>query len=96
MRASEVADHAEVVLSLRSEPDALRREWREVMGLRRSLQQLNGRLIRTAPVVAELATSYPGLRDAVRVVNVLVANVGLADDVLGRVPIPAALIEEVE
>jgi hypothetical protein len=66
------------------------------MALRNSAQQFNGRLVRTAPLVAELAGTYPGLRDAIKVVNVLIANVGLADDVLGRVPIPSELMEEFE
>jgi hypothetical protein len=67
-----------------------------VVALRQSAQQFNGRLLRTAPLVAELAASYPALRDAVKVVNVLIANVGLADDVLGRLAIPGELLEEVE
>jgi hypothetical protein len=41
-----------------------------------------------------MAGSYPGLGDAVKVVNVLIANIGLAEDVLGRIPIPVELMEE--
>jgi hypothetical protein len=74
--------------------DSLLRDWGQVLALRNSAQQFNGRLRRTAPLVAELAASYPGLRDAVKVVNVLIANVGLADDVLGRLAIPGELLEE--
>jgi hypothetical protein len=76
--------------------DSLLRDWRQVVALRQSAQQFNGRLMRTAPLVAELAASYPALRDAVKVVNVLIANVGLADDVLGRLAIPGELLEEAE
>lgn len=75
--------------------EGLLRDWRAVMALRRAAQQFNGRLPRIASVVAELAASYPGLRDAVKVVNVLIANVSLADDVLGRAPIPHEFFEEV-
>ena len=73
--------------------DPLIRSWDQIVSLRMSADQFNGRLIRTAPVVAELAASYPELRDAVQVVNVLVANLGLARAVLGRTAPPAVLFE---
>jgi hypothetical protein len=73
--------------------DPLLQGWNEIVSLRMSADQFNGRLIRTAPVVAELAASYPELRDAVQVVNVLVANLGLARAVLGRTAPPAVLLE---
>lgn len=74
--------------------DSLLRSWREVVSLQQSAAQFNGRLMRTAPVVAELAGSYPELRDAVKVVNVLIHNVGLARDVLGRTPPPGELLQK--
>lgn len=65
------------------------------MALQQSAAQFNGRLTRTAPVVAELAGSYPAMRDAVNVVNVLIHNMRLAQDVLGRTPPPDELLEPV-
>jgi hypothetical protein len=85
-----------IQVAWRFRTDSLLRDWGQVMALRQSAQQFNGRLLRTAPLVTELAASYPALRDAVKVVNVLIANVGLADDVLGRLAIPGELLEEVE
>jgi hypothetical protein len=73
--------------------DSLIRSWNEVAALRRSAQQFSARLLRTAPVVGELAVSYPGCRDALKVVNVLVHNVSLAQDVLERMPLPEELAE---
>jgi hypothetical protein len=96
MTSDVVVRHGEIAAGAELAADSLLRDWREIVALRRSAQQFNGRLMRTAPLVAELAASYPGLRDAVKVVNVLVANVALADDVLGRVPIPMELVEEAE
>jgi hypothetical protein len=75
--------------------DNLLWSWKQVVSLQQSAAQFNGRLLRTAPVVAELAAAYPGLRDAVKVVNVLIANVGLAQDVLGRMSAPEELLERV-
>jgi hypothetical protein len=66
------------------------------VSLRQSAARFNGRLRRTAPVVAELAVAYPGLRDAVKVVSVLIANVSLAQDVLGRASAPAELLAPVD
>lgn len=84
-----------VPASSETNADSLRRSWMEVVSLQQSAAQFNGRLMRTAPVVAELAGSYPELRDAVKVVNVLIHNVGLARDVLGRTAPPGELLQKV-
>jgi hypothetical protein len=76
--------------------DSLLWSWNEVVSLRKSAQQFNGRLMRTAPVVADLAIAYPGWRDALQVVNVLVHNLSLARAVLERMPLPDGLMEEAE
>lgn len=73
--------------------DSLLRSWNEVVSLQQSAAQFNGRLVRTAPVVAGLAASYPALRDAVKAVNVLIANLDLARDVLGRAAPPDPLLK---
>ncbi len=77
----------------RRSQDSLVRSWNEVVSLRYAARQFNARLTRTAPVVAELAVAYPEMRDAVKVVSVLVANLSLAQDVLGRMPLPEELAE---
>jgi hypothetical protein len=75
--------------------DSLVRSWREIVSLQNSARQFNARLMRTAPRVAELAVAYPALRDAHKVVNVLVHNLSLAQDVLERMPLPEELAEAV-
>ncbi len=81
--------------SRRGSKASLVRSWSEVVSLRYPAGLFNARLTRTAPVVAELAITHPEIRDAVRIVNVLVANLSLAQDVLGRMPLPAELAEPV-
>lgn len=76
-------------------PDSLLVSWNMLVALQQSAAQFNARLMRTAPVVAELSASYPGLRDAVKVVNVLIANLDLARDVLGRTAPPEPLLRRV-
>jgi hypothetical protein len=75
--------------------DSLLQSWRQVAALQQSAAQFSGRLMRTAPVVAALAGSYPEMRNAVKVVNVLIHNVDLARDVLGRTAPPIELLRSV-
>jgi hypothetical protein len=90
-----VTGHAAGAQNEADRTDSLARSWKEIVSLQNSARQFNARLVRTAPRVAELAVAYPALRDALKVVNVLVHNVSLAQDVLGRMPLPEELAEAV-
>ena len=95
MTSSSRTDARRGAVQDQSEPDPRKEAWRRVLEVRRSTQRFTGRLRLAVAEVGEQAATDPCLARAMRVMALMIANAGLAREILDGLPLPAEWMEEV-